>query len=75
MDALSTRVADRIRNAVEDARITHAEFAQVLGVSEQTIGRRLRGERPYPVTEIVKAVEYLNIDISDLFGVSQTLAA
>ena len=75
MDALSTRIADRIRTAVEEARITHAEFAQVLDVSETTVGRRLRGERPYEVTEIVKAVEFLKIDIGDLFGTSQTLAA
>lgn len=76
MDALSTRIADRIRKAVEEARVTHAEFALVLGVSEVTVGRRLRGERAYNLTEIVKAGEFLKIDISDLFfGLSTDLVA
>lgn len=66
MDALSIRIAGRIKRAVTESRVTYAELATALGRSEATIQRRLNAERAFSFTEVVKAARFLKIPIREL---------
>lgn len=67
MDQLTIRLADSIKQAVKDSRVTQAELASALGVSENTIQRRLNAIRPFTVTELAKTLQFLKrLDLLDL---------
>ena len=45
-----------------------ADLAEVLGISEDSVRRRLRGEVEFELQEIVKLILFYNCTFEDLFG-------
>ena len=58
--------AGNLRTALEHARMSQAELADAVRLSEPTISRYLRGERLPSVKAIVNICHVLDLDFEDL---------
>jgi predicted XRE-type DNA-binding protein len=47
-------------------KITQTALAQVLGVSQPAIAKKVRGERPFSIDELLTVAAHLNLPITDL---------
>lgn len=59
---VAERSASEVRAELAKQRRTATELAAVLGITPQTVGRRLSGETPFDVIELVSAAEWLGVD-------------
>lgn len=59
--------ADEVRVEMARKRITAAEMAITLGVSAQTMGRRLSGHTPFNAVEMVIVSRRLNVSLATLW--------
>jgi transcriptional regulator with XRE-family HTH domain len=59
-------VAAEIRAELARQRIPQSRLAAVLGISEVGVSRRMRGETPLDINELVKVGEFLGLDVSAL---------
>ncbi len=55
-----TYTADAVLAELARKRSTRAELAAVLGMTPHTLGRRLNGEVPFTIPEIVEAAIFLD---------------
>lgn len=55
-------VASEVRAEMGRQRKTQAELADALGVTPHTVGRRLSGEVPFDVIEVVQIGLWLGVD-------------
>lgn len=62
----SEAVAAEIRAELARRRIPQARLAALLGVSQVSVSRRLSGETPFDLNELVKVADFLGIDVADL---------
>ena len=64
---------------LEAKRAYHGETAHdiavLLGISDDSARRRLRGEIEFDLTEIVKLMDHYNCSFEDLFGTDEKVAA
>lgn len=60
-------VADNLRGEMARRRILQSDLADLLGLSAQSMSRRLRGEVPFRDSELVKISERFDIDMPSLF--------
>jgi transcriptional regulator with XRE-family HTH domain len=56
--------AAEVRAELARQRIPQSALAYVLKMSEVSISRRLRGETPFDVNELVAVAEFLNLPIT-----------
>lgn len=63
---LSAYVAQEIRAYMGRKDINKTELARRLGVSDMWVGRRLRGQLPIDLDDLVRIAAALKIDIVDL---------
>ncbi|MCI7181854.1 MAG: helix-turn-helix transcriptional regulator [Schaedlerella sp.] len=47
---------------------TTADIAEFLGISEDSVRRRLRGEVEFELPEIVKLIKFYNCTFEEIFG-------
>lgn len=59
-------VAAEVRAELGRHRKSATELSKVLSISPQTCGRRLSGETPFDVSELVKIADWLGIPMSRL---------
>lgn len=62
----SEAVAAEIRAELARRRIRQAKLAALLGISQVSVSRRLSGETPFDINELVKVAEFLGIPVSDI---------
>lgn len=58
-EAVQRMIADEVRAEMARERKTASELAQVLGVTQHTIGRRINGASPFNVYELAQVAECL----------------
>jgi transcriptional regulator with XRE-family HTH domain len=61
-------VASEVRAELARKRIPQADLAEVLGVSQAGISRRLSGDTPFDVNEVAAVADFLGVPIALLFG-------
>lgn len=49
-------------------RITNRRLALTLGIHESALGKKLHGERPWTLTEMIATADWLRVDLRDLLG-------
>lgn len=75
-DVVTNLVAADLRAELARQRRTAADLAQVLNVTPHTVGRRLNGDVPFSMYELVLATRWLGIDLTDLISrATQKVAA
>jgi len=57
-----------IHMAMFDRRISQTKLAASLGISQSTLSKRLRGERPWSLTDTIQVADALRMDLRDLLG-------
>lgn len=63
---ITKRVARQVRARMILSQVGQAEMAEALGLSQSAVSRRLTGEVPFDVTEIVAAAKLLSVPSSVL---------
>jgi transcriptional regulator with XRE-family HTH domain len=58
------RVAAEIRAELARKQIPQSRLAAVLGISEVGVSRRMRGETPLDINELVKIAGFLGVPVS-----------
>ena len=61
-------IASEIRAELGRKRIPQADLANVLGVSQAGISRRLSGDTPFDVNEVAAVADFLGVPVALLFG-------
>lgn len=61
-------IGERIHQLIWRERISQASFAARLGISQSTMSKKLRGERPWYTAELVAAAGALGVTVGSLFG-------
>jgi len=64
----SEALAAEIRAEVARQRRTTTDLATEIGMSGAALGRRLRGEHPFDVTELEQIARALGISVTDLWA-------
>ena len=67
---LNATAVAAIRSALSTSPVTHADIAQALGVSPDTVRRRLAGESDLTLTEVELIAEVLDTSPAVLLGFS-----
>lgn len=65
---------DKIKQAQKERGCTNKELADVTGVSEQTVGRYLKGETDAPFDFVAKAAVHLGVSLNALAGIPEKSA-
>lgn len=63
-------VADEIRSWMARRRLHQAWLADVLGLSQAAISKKLRGDAPFSVTQLLQLAGALDLSLSELMGQS-----
>lgn len=71
----SQRIAGEVRAELARQKRSARELAAVLGISEHTAGRRLNGETPFNMVELVTACTWLRMGLADLVRRAEAVAA
>lgn len=59
-------VGKQVHNLLWDKRIPQKSLAEHLGISESTLSKKLRGDRPWTIEELLTAAKFLDAPIGDL---------
>ena len=59
-------IGQRVHQILWTRRIRQSDVCLALGVSRPTMSKRLRGERPWTVDELLALAAYLRVPITDL---------
>lgn len=60
------RVAEEIRAAMARRRISQSALAGAIGRSQSGVSRRLKGETPFDVNELVAIARVLDVPVAQL---------
>ena len=64
----AARVGDEVRAWLARSRHSQAQLAEHLGVAKSAITRRVRGEYPFAITELIEISRWLDISLGELLG-------
>jgi transcriptional regulator with XRE-family HTH domain len=63
-----------VRGAFAQANITQAEAAGPVGISLQSLSRRVNGLLPFTWTELVRIAELTGVSVSDLVASAERIS-
>lgn len=61
-------VAAKIRGRIAELGYRQADLAGVLGVSQQSVSKRLTGKVPFDVNELATVADWLGVSVMQLLG-------
>lgn len=67
---LSGAVAANIRAELARQRVSQAQVAERLGLSQAAVSRRLSGQTPFEIDEVAEVASLLDVAPSHLLGVA-----
>lgn len=59
-------VAEEVRGIAAKKRITGIQLAEAVGVSQQSMSRRMTGSLPFSIDELAEVARVLQVDVADL---------
>ena len=59
-------VGELVHQHMWRGKITQTQVAQALGVGQPAIARKLRGERPFTIDELLSVADYLDLPVTEL---------
>jgi transcriptional regulator with XRE-family HTH domain len=66
INATAAHVADAVRDAMSQRRVSQTVLGRSLGMSQTAVSRRLMGEVPFDVVELVAIAGLLHVPLSSL---------
>ena len=60
------RVADNVRAEVARRKVSQTSLAQLVGIRQQALSRRLNGNTPFRIDELFAIAEALDTTVSEL---------
>lgn len=64
------RVAERVKAIMSDRGVTQNDLAAALGVSQQSVSRRVNGLQPWSIDELAIVSDRLGVTLTDLTAVA-----
>lgn len=61
-------VATEVRVAMARSRCSQSKVAAVLGLSQQAVSRRLKGDIPFDVVELYKLADYFGVPVTSFLA-------
>ena len=74
-DSFSATVGATVRAELARRRLTQRQLAEVLGVSQTQVGRRLTGEIALNVDELALVATFLGMPVAELVGGGRAASA
>ena len=65
--------AERLRGLREDADMTQAQIAAILGTTQQYYANYERGKRPLPIDRLRQLCEYYHVSADYILGLPEDL--
>lgn len=65
-DDLTVAIGRTVRSSVGRSDLNLAETAELIGVSERSMSRRVNGDTPFTWPELYRLAEVLKIDLAEL---------
>lgn len=62
---MNTLVGELVHQHMWRGKVTQTAIANVLGISQPAVARKLRGDRPFSVDELLNVAEFLNVPITE----------
>ena len=62
---MNAQVGELVHQHMWRNKVTQTAMAAILGISQPAVARKLRGERPFSVDELLAAAEFLNVAITE----------
>lgn len=59
-------VGERVHQVMWRNRVSQVQLADKLGMVQSTLSRKLRGQRPWTLDELLSAAAYLEVPVTDL---------
>jgi ribosomal protein L37E len=72
-DPVDAQIGERLHTWMWRNRIPQTSFADVLGISQQSLGRKLRGDSAWTAGELARAAAALDVSVGWLFGEAEPL--
>lgn len=66
----TTQMSTRIDRALTDAKLSQRRLAELTGISQPTLSRIIRGDRPVRMSEVILIAEATGTTVSQLAGTS-----
>ena len=57
----------KVKSRMAELNMTQGKLATILGISNSSMGRKLKGETEYTLSEALTMCEALGFDLSDIF--------
>jgi len=67
-EPLAKRLAQRLRNELDQSGITQQQLADALSVAQSTVSRWLTGRYTVPIEQLEPIARVLGVEIADLLG-------
>ena len=61
-------VANKVRGVAAEKRVTQAELAFALSMTEMAMSRRMKGQTPFSPEELSRMADVLSTPVSTFFG-------
>jgi hypothetical protein len=72
-DPVDAEIGERLHTWMWRNRVPQTGFADVLGISQQSLGRKLRGDSAWTAGELHRAAVALGVSVGWLFGEDETV--
>ena len=67
-DPVDAEIGERLHTWMWRHRVQQSGFAHVLGISQQSLGRKLRGDSAWTAGELARAAAALGVPVGWFFG-------
>ena len=72
MQSLAQSVAGNVRAEMARVRVSQTQVGRALGITQQAVSRRLKGEVDFTVTELATVAELLGVETATLLPASRS---
>lgn len=64
----AANVAAEVRAEMARQHKTQSEMAQILGTTSHTVSRRLTGDTPFDIAQLITTAEWLDVDVENFLA-------
>ncbi|MBA2559950.1 MAG: hypothetical protein H0V07_08695 [Propionibacteriales bacterium] len=65
-------IGERVHHEMWRRRVTQLRLADLLGITQSGVSKKLRGERPWFASELLTVADVLGVGLESLYGITGT---